>query len=72
MPQRAGKAYAIFEKAVASSPSPVEPKPAQPVQGKKRKRDIKYKVSAIVQPEPDMRKLAKALLSIAREGRSGS
>lgn len=63
--QRAGRAYAAFELVLANKPVLVKDM-AQPV-ARKRKRDVKYKVRSLVRPEPDMRKLAKALLSVVQQ-----
>jgi hypothetical protein len=72
LPQRAGRALKKLELARAVRTSAAEARPAQPVSVDKPKRKYKsaerrISVKSLVHPEPNVERMAKALLALARE-----
>lgn len=72
LPQRAGRALKKLETARALRTAAIQARLAQPVAADKPKRKHKsaerrITVKSLVHPEPNMDKMAKALLALARE-----
>lgn len=66
LPQRAGKAYAEFTKAIAQLEA-TPPPPKRPAGRKRTNKSYVIRTEGLVRPDVDFDKLARVLLDIARD-----
>lgn len=72
LPQRAGRALKKRELAYAAEIAltrerAAHPAPVEPVKKKRQSKDQVIRVTSLVHPEPDIQKLVKALIALAKE-----